>query len=254
MKEILDATKDLSKEIYTDLLHPTASHLGLTIGELVKTLLIPFSVPSKMINIRFDNWVNRISNEVKSENLVEATPNITIPTIQNLALNPDDTILGEMFFNILKASVDKTKKKFLSPAFPKLLEQLTRDECVFILLLSKKNYKIHHIDDYDDKKNVFFNRRAEIDELPKNFFEFPENIWIYSEHLNHLNLAGCWQYKQQEPIFADEETKETNGAFSQTYHKQIGIRTFSEFKLTEFGKMFAEVCITDKCEEFLVNK
>lgn len=254
MKEILDATKDLSKEIYTDLLHPTASHLGLTIGELVKTLLIPFSVSSKMINIRFDNWVNRISNEVKSENLVEATPNITIPTIQNLALNPDDTILGEMFFNILKASVDKTKKKFLSPAFPKLLEQLTRDECVFILLLSKQNYKIHHIDDYDDKKNVFFNRRTEIDELPKEYFDFPENIRIYSEHLNHLNLAGCWQYKEQEPIFADEETTEINGAFSQTYHKQIGLRTFAEFKLTEFGKMFAEVCITDRCEDFLVNK
>lgn len=211
MKEILDATKDLSKEIYTDLLHPTASHLGLTIGELVKTLLIPFSVPSKMINIRFDNWVNRISNEVKSENLVEATPNITIPTIQNLALNPDDTILGEMFFNILKASVDKTKKKFLSPAFPKLLEQLTRDECVFILLLSKKNYKIHHIDDYDDKKNVFFNRRAEIDELPKNFFDFSEKFSFFFTFFllfcNHLGYTQKyrnkkWQFKMSSNSYA----------------------------------------------------
>lgn len=65
--------------------------------------------------------------------------NILIPTINGLSLNLDETLLGKMFFNILQNSVDKTKQKFLSPAFPKILEQLTKDEAIMLVLLKNKN-------------------------------------------------------------------------------------------------------------------
>lgn len=66
-----------------------------------------------------------------------------------------------------------------------------------------------------------------------------------------MNLSGCWEYKSQEPIFSDKTVTEQNGAFSSVRNKQTGIRIFSEFKLTDFGKQFCNVCVSDKCDEFI---
>ena len=249
--EQLELLKVITTEAYKDVASPIAKQIGSTLQEVAKLVLAPVYYPTKLLNTRVENWFNRISKEIPKENLVEAAPNISIPAMQALALNQDDTLLGEMFFNILKSAVDKDKQKFNSPAFPKILEQLTRDECVFLVLLNKQSYKIHQEQDFDETTNRFYNNREILNELPIDKFDFPDNYWLYSDHLNHLNLAGCWQYKNQEPIFATEKITENNGAFSTTRRRQIGIRMFSEFKLTEFGKIFCNVCITEKCEGFL---
>lgn len=249
--EQLELLKVITTEAYKDVASPIAKQIGSTLQEVAKLILSPVYYPTKLLNTRIENWFERISKEIPTDNLIEAAPNISIPTMQALALNQDDTLLGEMFFNILKSAVDKDKQKFNSPAFPKILEQLTRDECVFLVLLNKQSYKIHQEQDFDEEKNMFFNNREILNELPLEKFDYPANIWLYSDHLNHLNLAGCWQYKNHEPIFDSEKITETNGAFSTTRQKQIGIRTFSEFRLTEFGKIFCKVCVTEKCLEFI---
>ena len=249
--EELEIAKALATEAYKDVASPIAKQIGSTLQEVAKLILTPVYYPTKFLNARVENWFERISKEIHQENLIEAAPNISIPTMQALALNQDESLIGEMFFNILKSSVDKEKQKFNSPAFPKILEQLTRDECIFLVLLNKRSYKIHHEQDYDEVKNLFYNNREILNELPVAKFDFPENLWIYSDHLNHLNLAGCWQYKNQEPIFSLEKIIESNGAFSTTRQKQTGNRIFSEFRLTEFGKMFCEVCISDRCNKFI---
>lgn len=249
-EEELEITKAITTEAYKDVASPIAKQIGSTLQEVAKLVLAPVYYPTKLLNTRVENWFNRISKEIPKENLVEAAPNISIPAMQALALNQDDTLLGEMFFNILKSAVDKDKQKFNSPAFPKILEQLTRDECVFLVLLNKQSYKIHQEQDFDETTNRFYNNREILNELPIDKFDFPDNYWLYSDHLNHLNLAGCWQYKEQEHIFDAEKITETNGAFSTTRQRLIGIKMFSEFRLTEFGKIFCNVCITEKCEVF----
>lgn len=248
--EELELVKVVATEAYKDVASPIAKQIGSTLQEVAKLILSPVYYPTKLLNTRIENWFERISKEIPTDNLIEAAPNISIPTMQALALNQDDTLIGEMFYNILKSSVDKEKQQFNSPAFPKILEQLTRDECIFLVLLNKQSYKIHQEQDFDEAKNMFYNNREILNELPLGKFDYPDNIWLYSDHLNHLNLAGCWQYKEQETIFDSEKITETNGAFSTTRQKQIGTRFFSEFRLTEFGKMFCNVCITEKCEVF----
>lgn len=248
--EQLELLKVITTEAYKDVASPIAKQIGSTLQEVAKLILSPVYYPTKLLNTRIENWFERISKEIPTDNLIEAAPNISIPTMQALALNQDDTLIGEMFYNILKSSVDKEKQQFNSPAFPKILEQLTRDECIFLVLLNKQSYKIHQEQDFDEAKNMFYNNREILNELPLGKFDYPENIWLYSDHLNHLNLAGCWQYKNHETIFDSEKITETNGAFSTTRQRRIGIKMFSEFRLTEFGKIFCNVCITEKCEVF----
>lgn len=248
--EQLELLKVITTEAYKDVASPIAKQIGSTLQEVAKLILSPVYYPTKLLNTRIENWFEKISKEIPTDNLIEADPNISIPTMQALALNQDDTLIGEMFYNILKSSVDKEKQQFNSPAFPKILEQLTRDECIFLVLLNKQSYKIHQEQDFDEAKNMFYNNREILNELPLGKFDYPENIWLYSDHLNHLNLAGCWQYKNHETIFDSEKITETNGAFSTTRQRRIGIKMFSEFRLTEFGKIFCNVCITEKCEVF----
>ncbi len=162
----LELLKIFATEAYKDVASPIAKQIGSTLHEVAKLILSPVYYPTKLLNTRIENWFERISKEIPTDNLIEAAPNISIPAMQALALNQDDTLLGEMFFNILKSSVDKEKQQFNSPAFPKILEQLTRDECVFLVLLNKQSYKIHQEQDFDEAKNRFYNNREILNELP----------------------------------------------------------------------------------------
>lgn len=242
--------KTLGK-IYEDIAQPIARQAGVAIGEVGKLIFSPIYYTTKYLNNRIKKWFERIENNVSKENRIKAKPYITIPTLQNLSLQNDEELLGEMFFNILQSSVDKTKQKFLSPAFPKILEQLTKDEAIMLVLLKKQKYKYHTKMDLDKNNNHFINEKIELNEFPLDKFEFQENLWLYNNHLHNLNLSGCWEYKEPEPIYSGNEIETGSGAISYRIPEQIGIKHFSEFRLTEFGEAFAEVCITKECEEFL---
>ncbi|WP_305863079.1 Abi-alpha family protein [Helicobacter cholecystus] len=240
-------------EVYHDALQPAIKEIGKGLENIAKTanlILAPFTLCGAY-GARFRQWCKRIENEIDEKNMQEAQPNILIPTLAGLAINPDETLLGEMFFNILKSSIDKTKQKFLSPAFPKILEQLSKDEAVMLVLLKRQNYHFHIKLDLDRQQNHFINEQTILDEFPKEKLEFQENLWIYNDHLHNLNLSGCWEYKQQEPIYSGRIIEQGSGAFSCPIPEQIGIKRFMEFRLTDFGKHFVEACISPKCEEYI---
>ena len=231
--------KTLGK-IYEDALQPAVKQVGSILEDTLKTarlILAPLAFGGVGFD-RFQKWCDRIRNNVKEENMQSPNINILIPTINGLSLNPDETLLGEMFFNILQSSVDKTKQQFLSPAFPKILEQLTKDEAIMLVLLKKQKYKHHTKMDFDKNIYSFINEKVEFSEIPLYKLEFQEKVWIYNDHLHYLNLSSYWKYKSTEQIFNNS-------------CEQIGVKLFYEFKLTKFGEAFAEACITKKCEEFL---
>lgn len=249
----VEMLKELAPQIYQDGLHPAVKQIGGLCEDAMKTFrLIAFPLMLGRVGFhRFDSWCKRLSNEVDEKNMQEAQPNILLPALAGLAINPDETLLGEMFFNILKSSIDKTKQKFLSPAFPKILEQLSKDEAVMLVLLKRQNYRFHIKLDLDRQQNHFINEQTILDEFPKEKLEFQENLWIYNDHLHNLNLSGCWEYKQQEPIYSGRIIEQGSGAFSCQVPEQIGIKRFMEFRLTDFGKHFVEACISSKCEEYI---
>lgn len=213
----------------------------------------------KLLTAKTKNWCNQkrldklgqIAQGIPQENQVEAQLAISIPALQGWMLNDDESLLGEMFFNILKSSIDKTKQKFLSPAFPKILEQLSKDEAVMLVLLKKQKYRLHTKMDLDKQQNRFINEQTLLDEFPREKLDFQENLWIYNDHLHNLNLSGCWEYKQQESIYSERIIEQGSGAFSHKVPEQIGLKRFMEFRLTDFGKHFVEACISQKCEEYI---
>ena len=83
----LEITKAITTEAYKDVASPIAKQIGSTLQEVAKLILSPVYYPTKLLNTRIENWFDRITKEISKENLVEAAPNISIPTMQSLALN-----------------------------------------------------------------------------------------------------------------------------------------------------------------------
>lgn len=64
----------------------------------------------KLLTAKTKNWCNQkrlnkleqITQDIPQENQIEAQPAISISAIQRWMLNDDESLLGEMLFNILK--------------------------------------------------------------------------------------------------------------------------------------------------------
>ncbi len=220
-------------KVYEDALSPAMKQIGKSLESVAKTsrfLLAPFEYLA-MQHDRWERYLKKVSERVESNNLIEGHPQIVIPTLEGLSLTYENTLLSELFINLLTVSIDRTKQSFAHPAFPNIIKQLSHDEAIILFYLKKKSYKISEKSAWDDEKKLFNKKETILDEFPIDKLHFPENIVLSMNHLNSLNVAGTWQEGEQRPII-DDKTK-----------KQIGVFIDSKRELTEFGQLFANACI-----------
>ena len=237
--------ENLALEIYKDIAQPIARQAGITLNEVGKFVFLPIFLSAKHFNNRMQKWFEKIENNVPKQNRIEAKPHITIPTLQNLALHDDETLLGEMFFNILQSSVDKTKQVILNPAFIEILKQLSKDEATMILLLKEKIYKAtikpKTTKDYD----YFDNDEVVENNFPLNKLEFPNQFWTYYEHLCKLGLC--------EKIYDGYNSKPRGINFDGNLFARFpqGIAVNLSIQLNKIGKLFTKICVSEKCNDFI---
>lgn len=226
------------EKVYDDALSPAFKQIGKSLESVAKTsrfLLAPFDYLAAQ-HARWERYLEKVAKNIEVENLIEGHPQVVIPTIEGLSLAYENTLLSEFFVRLLSNSIDKTKQEFAHPAFPNIIKQLSHDEAVILFYLKKRSYKLIQISDYEGTSGLFNNLRVILEEIPLDKLIYPQNIWIYMNHLNSLNLAGTWEYKSQEAIFDDG-------------HNQIGVYIYSERKLNEFGLLFVNSCVPEKFED-----
>lgn len=226
-------------KVYEDALSPAMKQIGKSLESVAKTsrfLLAPFEYLAKQHD-RWERYLEKVSKNVEAENLMEGHPQIVIPTLEGLSLTYENTLLSELFLNLLAISIDKTKQNFAHPAFPNIIKQLSHDEAVILFYLKKRSYGISQKSTWDDERKNFKEKETVLDEFPIDKLHFSENITLNMNHLNSLNIAGTWQEGKQRPI-VDTNTK-----------KQIGVFIDSKRELTEFGQLFANACIPSEFKD-----
>lgn len=226
-------------KVYDDALSPAMKQIGKSLESVAKTsrfLLAPFDYLASQ-HYRWERYLNRVSEKVKDENLIEGHPQIVIPTLEGLSLTYEKTLLSELFINLLANSIDKTKQDLAHPAFPNLIKQLSHDEAIVLFYLKKKAYKLRQRSDLNSEGTLFINKVTLEEEFPIDKLQYPNHIWLYMNHLNSLNLAGTWQVGNQESIY-DPVTK-----------RQTGVFINSERRLIEFGRLFVDSCVPDTFED-----
>ena len=224
-------------KVYSDALSPAMKQIGKSLENIAKTsrfLLAPIDYLAAQHD-RWERYLQKVSEKVKDENLIEGHPQIVIPTLEGLGLTYENTLLSELFINLLANSIDKTKQDLAHPAFPNIIKQLSHDEAVILFFLKKKSYKLDQRSDLNNDGTLFINKITTFEEFPLDKLQYPEHIWLYMNHLNSLNIAGTYQIGNQEPLIEN--------------NRQIGVNIYSERRLIEFGDLFVSSCVPDSFED-----
>jgi hypothetical protein len=232
-----DITKLIpAEQVYEDAAQPALRQIGTSLEKVTKAARFLLA-PLEYLAAQHDRWeiyLEKISNNVKQDNMIEGHPQIVIPALEGLSFCQEESLIAEMFVNLLSKAIDRTKLDLAHPAFAKIIQQLSSDEALILYYLKKKSYRLKEQSDFDHSKHLFFKRRIISEEFSTTSLSFPNNLWMYMDHLHSLNVAGTWQVGNQETII-NETTKD-----------QTGVYVNSEHRLTPFGQLFCMACVPDE--------
>lgn len=230
------------KEAYDDAVSPAAKQVGNLLSDLTKTIMLVLA-PVQLAGAyqdRLRDFLDKSVRKVPEKDRVSPPPQILGPVLEGIRYEPEDTPIDEMFSELLSRSMHKDQLGAAHPSYPYLIKQLSADEARILSLLKNATYaRVRTLDIKTDAKGEFENYdniQVEFQEFPLDALDFPENLSFYINHLQSIGLADCFESRIPEPI-ADLKTK-----------KQIGIREFTEYRLTNLGRHFADACIPEQTE------
>ncbi|CAN7312782.1 DUF4393 domain-containing protein [Bradyrhizobium sp. LjRoot220] len=218
------------KEAYHDGLSPAVRETGSALTDFVKTIrlaLAPLQFTAALQD-RYVKFLDRSVRGIPEERRVLPAPQILGPVLEAIKYEPEETLITEMYNELLSKAFDRQAADGVHPAYAPLIKQLSMDEAIILKSIYAKlddHYLYQYTLDYNRETNRFSNPKVELDELPRNELRNPNKIQIYMEHLEKLGLASIQQFKNQEPIGSP-------GAF------QTGSRSFARYQLTAFGLEF----------------
>ena len=231
IEKILDS-KTVEKA-YDDALSKPAKQIGLLLEDVFKTVRL-LSLPLRLtsaIQDKLDNTIERVSNKVPLERQIRPPLQIIGPIYENIKYLDDNSILYELFEELLARSIDSERIEEAHPSFIYIIAQLSHDEAIILFQLKYCDFDVVDTLDLDPDKNRFMNLKIENATIPKDLLLFPTKFNMYCSHLESLNLVS-WPVIDQEPIMDGD--------------RQIGVRRYSKIHLTEFGRFFVNACVPEK--------
>lgn len=234
-----DTAKMLPVEkIYDDLASPAFKEIGEAARNTIKASRFLLA-PIDYLASQHDRWLNflqRVNDKVPEENLIPAHPQLSGRVLEGLKYLEEDSLLAELFLNLLARAIDKERASEAHPAFATVISQLAPDEALIIFHLSKSNKILKQHSSYNPTNNTFAARTFLSNEFPTEILAFPQNFFMYADHLHSLNLAGIWQQGNQEVTYK-------NG-------QQSGVNITSSAQLTPFGELFAKACLPENIDAY----
>lgn len=225
----MDIIEIITSTVIESALTPMMSYIG--------NKLKSFSEDKKNI---FEYLQNKLNNDLNNKDIVEPERNILIPSIEGILLNEKDTPLHEMFYSLLKSSMDKETKDFVHPAFPQILKQMSPQEARFLL------------DIYNDKITRNYTARGEADFIYQYDFDTREvrSIITYKEKASNDDYSYIYNRLNSFNLtFIKEEAFKKDFRIGQPPDSKIIVK--DRVMLSKFGKKFMDVCYNDECKNLL---
>ncbi|NNN70678.1 DUF4393 domain-containing protein [Vibrio sp. 3-2(1)] len=224
------------EKIYDDLASGAVSEVGDLAKNTVKAarcVLAPIDYLATQQD-RFQRYLQRVNDKVPEDQQVNAHPQIAGPVMDNLKFVEEESVITEMFLNLLARAIDQERVNEAHPAFANIISQLSPDEAKILYYFERKKYVLKQSSTFYPSSNTFGPRKTISNDFPVERLMYPQNYFMYLDHLHSLNLAGIWQRGNQEPTFAGG--------------RQNGVTITSETQLTLFGELFIKACIPEDIE------
>lgn len=250
----------VANKAYDDLVHPAAKEIGQGLGFaglLFKTIMQDCYHGADSLRKKCKQFIKKTEETIGSippERRIEPSLGVLQPIIAGSWGALDSDLLQALFLNLLKSAMDKNSSAGVLPVYGELIKQITPDEALILVFL-KKYPDIHptiNVGIQRTSPNIAYRIILEKLSLLQKYVkvEYPQNIPIYLENLSRLGFISidfsaeaviANRYKEieelPEVIAIQQSIKENN---EEHYFFQHGI-----FKLTNFGKAFCKICISD---------
>lgn len=144
-EKILDIAKEISKNVYDDVIHPVAKPTGEILSLLPRAIKVALSPIEKWIIQKECNMaeIRRLLEEKLknvSPDLIEVPePYISVPSIQYISYCMDNDELRNMYANLLASSMQKGVKETVHPAYVEIIKQLCPDEAKILKYMLSYN-------------------------------------------------------------------------------------------------------------------
>ena len=146
----------------------------------------------------------------------------------------DNSILWEMFEELLLKASDRERNSQAHPAFVHIISQLSHDEAVLLWKLKEEGSFLESDIFYPwDPTNRVFDRAVTSSEVPHSSLDYPRNSELYRDHLKSLNLVS-WNNVSGLP-------SPSSGQGTLPCNLRL-----TRWELTDFGELFVECCIPPK--------
>lgn len=249
-KELTEALKAIPPEVianaYDDGVKGPLSQMG-TFGEQILKTLRYLTYPIQAAAHRQDLIDRRFADALASvpePQRIAPNDGLVLEIADKLKYQINDNLISDMYVDLLSASMDSQKANLAHPAFIHLISQVSSDEAFLLLRLSEGECPsyMRRMADWDVVSEVerekqyssaqyIFNRSTLnlIDSLLKpEELHFPQNFYMYIEHLRALELI---EYSGNDVEIPTEWRS-----------KKGNLYDFWFIRLSKFGRLFFECC------------
>lgn len=250
MVDPIDVLKAIPKEVaiksYEDALQPALRQFGEFAEDTAKTLRLAL-FPIKGTAYLYDKLSNKLVkaiDKVPNDKLVPPSNNFILPIVDRLLLNPDDSVISDLYIKLLSSGMNKDKVKLTHPAFFNIIGQLSPDEALLISILASQPLSLYFkkiggdaIVTNDEiqvhlqriEKQYFGKINSQKTAIHPEQFQFGSNLFIYIDHLQSLGLLEY--VNNPYPEYQFDQSSLTPGY------------QFWFVRLSLFGKMFYDACV-----------
>lgn len=132
---VTSATKEIAKDVYSDTLKPAAKNLGEIFGAITGFFNHVVMYPLKKLSAKYEfkakafrEKLEKGYKSIPEEDVAEPDLHIVGPALESLKYNIMEDDLADMFANLLISDMDAKTKDLCSPAFVKIIEQMSPND------------------------------------------------------------------------------------------------------------------------------
>ena len=255
------AVTEVAKNAYNDIAHPSLAATGKVIAlipQIIDRALLPvqkwvaegqykLAETKKLLGKKLEN--------VSPENIVSPESHIAVPALQAISYSMDNEEIRNMYANLLTSSMHEKVKNDVHPAFVEIIKQLSPDEAKILKYVHavKNNVPLisFRVENISNRSGSVVYKylsplHSEIKDLE---YKKQEKIVLALENLERQNLIvieknyTLTDKQEYESLFCDKRAEELLKQKLPEGMKWDWLKTY--FSLTEFGKIFCDICISD---------
>ncbi|MGC6076122.1 Abi-alpha family protein [Citrobacter portucalensis] len=250
-KETMELLQSVPKEVwlqlYNDAPRPMLKQFGRLGEDLIKTIrFVTFPLQyAAYAQDRIERGFAQALEKVDKEQRVLPPEGLALDIADKLKHHDTETLVGKLYVELLSASMNESRAHQAHPAFLPIISQLSADEAYFLLRLSENipslyvRERTNWLQVSPEQRESYLGNKSfpiegtevmlrDITLKPEELY-YPENFYIYIEHLNELGLL------------------EYSNEYSNKHHDQwrantAGLYDMWFIQLTKFGRLFFQCC------------